>query len=56
MLPPDPPKTGEPPPEDPGHGIADCYRAIEDEPDAAEAPIKGREPPEEPQDESRQDG
>ena len=39
MPPPDPPEAVEPQPEptpeeDPGHGIADCYRAIEDEPEA----------------------
>ena len=40
MSPPDPPEAGEPPPEptpaeEPGQGIADCYRALEDDPEEA---------------------
>ena len=49
MPPPDPPEVGEPSPDrtpedDPGHGIADCYRAIEDEPRlvSQKTPTKGQ--------------
>jgi hypothetical protein len=43
MPPPDPPEVGEPPPEatpeeDPGLGIADCFRAIDEEPVATKTP------------------